>query len=92
MNKTTLGRTTLEYIPEEFLHPKRATNRTWTLVGILLITILFAAYALYRQHIIADQAPTVVPVVPPPPATELSMNELETLVVQTEIPSFHETL
>lgn len=96
MDNTTLGQTSFEHIPHELLHPKRKTNRLWTLVLILIILALFGTFWYIKRDEIMATPATVVSVTSPEAApTEqqsVSMNDLENDLVNTAIPEFHEVL
>jgi len=91
MDKTSLGTTTLNQFPHEFLNPKRKTNRLWTLFIIIILVLLAFFFWKYQQAHIEYQVQEVVPVTTKTPE-EMSMTELETVLSETEIPAFHETL
>ena len=91
MDKTSLGTTTLNQFPHEFLTPKRKTNRLWTLVIIFILAILAFFFWKYQQSHIEYPVQEVTPVTTKAPE-DMSMSELETTLSETEIPSFHETL
>jgi len=96
MDNSSLGSTSLEHIPQEFLNPKRKTNRAWTLVIIIVVTALALGFWNYRQHHIEKQLQPIVPVntatTSPKTTNTMSIGELEQSLTETEIPSFHETL
>lgn len=92
MDNTVLGKTTLEHIPVEILSPKRKTNRTWTLIIIILIAGLCWLFWLYRSTMIYTETFVVVPVQSQQVQTEDSMIEIQNDLAETEIPAFHETL
>ena len=88
MDNTRLGKTTLEYIPHDILHPKRTTNRLWTFVIILFIAGLFGAFWYYKRALILSAPSAVVSVTQP---REQSTGDLETLS-NTVISDFHTVL
>ncbi|HEY0980372.1 MAG TPA: hypothetical protein VGE18_03115 [Candidatus Paceibacterota bacterium] len=92
MDNTTLGHTSFEHIPHEVLHPKRKTNRLWTLVLILIILGLFGTFwYIKRDEIMAT--PAAVVSVSPATATESpSVTDLESDLANTTIADFHEVL
>ncbi|MFZ4500076.1 MAG: hypothetical protein ACOYMZ_01080 [Minisyncoccia bacterium] len=91
MDNTTLGQTSFEHIPQELLHPKRKTNRLWTLVLILVVLALFGTFWYIKRGEIMASPATIVSVSTPTPAQPpVSMNDLESDLVNTAIPEFHE--
>lgn len=89
MDNTRLGKTTFEYIPQELLHPRRKTNRLWTLFIIIVIGIAFGAFWYYKQAAIMNAPLSIISVITPRPA---SMNDLQDSLSNTAIPDFHELL
>ena len=96
MDNTSLGQTSFEHIPYELLHPKRKTNRLWTLVLILIILALFGTFwYVKRDEIMATPTPVVSVSSAKaglPEQTRGSMSELESDLANTAIPNFHEVL
>ncbi len=91
MDNTRLGKTTLEYIPHDILHPKRVTNRLWTFLIILLIGGLFGTFWYYKRAVIINTPSTIVSVTPPTAPNTPHVDDLETLS-NTAIPDFHTIL
>lgn len=92
MESPRLGKTILEQIPKEFGASKKATNRTWTVFGIVFIVLLFAAFWVYKERMLTTTPPVVVPVQEQPIETNPTLGDIQEILSETQIPAFHETL